>query len=260
LKGTPASLPLPVTRRGEREPAKQPCQRLLDLAVDGGLRTLGLIRVRIHPVGRTPDANIDALLRSINAPAVLASPDDHGFRRRKQLIIAALSCGPETSQRRTRRLPNGLVPDPPLARAWLCARQLRDDSAEPLDANTTGRRGRRQFTNRDRHSSLSTQPGGKPRHSPSTFGLCSWSKLNSTPPRSTSSTCARSPPLLHRNCSGQARRFPRHARPESSVTLRQPTVSTPAARKVATAPLASGWTLLAVSHSPLCLLHNPWFR
>ena len=132
-------------RRGEREPAKQPSQRLLDLAVEDGLRTLELIRVRIHPGGRTPDANIDALLRSINAPAVLASPDDHGLRGRQQLIIAALSCGPGTSQRRTRRLPNGLVPDPPLARAWLCARQLPDDSAEPLDANTTGRRGRRQL-------------------------------------------------------------------------------------------------------------------
>jgi hypothetical protein len=34
---------------------------------------------------------------------------------------------------------------------------------------------------------------------------------------------------------------------------RQPTVSTPAARKVATAPLASGTALLAVSHWPLCL-------
>ena len=145
LKGTPASLPLPVARRGEREPAKQPCQRLLDLAVDGGLRTLGLIRVRIHPVGRTPDANIDALLRSINAAAVLASPDDHGLRSRKQLIIAAPSCGPQTSQRRTRRLPNRLIRGPPLARVRLCARQLPDDRPEPLDANTTGRRGRRQL-------------------------------------------------------------------------------------------------------------------
>ena len=132
-------------RRGEREPAEQPCQRLLDLAVDDGLRTLGLIRVRIHPGGRTPDANIDALLRSINAAAILASPDDHGLRRRKQLIIAALSCGPETSQRRTRRLPNRLVRDLPLARAWFSARQLPDDSTEPLDTNTTGRRSRRQL-------------------------------------------------------------------------------------------------------------------
>src|SRR5690349_16336393 len=81
LKGTPAPLPLPITRRGEREPAKQPCQRLLDLAVDGDLRTLGLIRVRIHPLGR----------------------------------------------------------------ARLCARQLRDDRLEPLDATTTSRRGRRQL-------------------------------------------------------------------------------------------------------------------
>jgi hypothetical protein len=145
LKGTPAPLPLPITRRGEREPAKQPCQRLLDLAVDGDLRTLGLIRVRIHPVGRTPDANIDALLRNIKAPAVLASPDDHGLRRRKQLIIAAPSCGPHTSQRRARRLLKRLIRGPPLARARLCARQLRDDRLEPLDATTTSRRGRRQL-------------------------------------------------------------------------------------------------------------------
>ena len=145
LKGTPAPLPLPITRRGEREPAKQPCQRLLDLAVDGDLRTLGLIRVRIHPVGRPPDANIDALLRNIKAPAVLASPDDHGLRRRKQLIIAAPSCGPDTSQRRARRLLKRLIRGLPLARARLCARQLRDDHLEPLDATTTSRRGRRQL-------------------------------------------------------------------------------------------------------------------
>jgi hypothetical protein len=145
VKGTPASLPPPLTRRSEREPAKQPSQRLLNLAIDGGPRPLGLIPGRIHPVGRTPDANIDARLRSINAPAVLASPDDHGLRRRKQLIIAAPISGPETSQRRTRRSLKRLVRDPPLARAWLCARQLPDDSPEPLDANTTGRRGRRQL-------------------------------------------------------------------------------------------------------------------
>ncbi len=145
LKGTPASLPLPVTRRGEREPAKQPSQRLLDLAVDDGPRPFGLIRVRIHPGGRTPDANIDALLRSINAPAVLASPDDHGLRRRKQIIIAATSCGPETSQRRTRRLLQRLIRGPPLARARFCARQLPDDRPESLDAHTTSRRGRRQL-------------------------------------------------------------------------------------------------------------------
>ena len=146
LKGTPASLPLPVTRRGEREPAKQPSQRLLNLAINGGPRPLGLIRVGIHPVGRTPDAHIDALLRSINAPAVLASPDDHGLRGRRQLvIIAAPSCRPQTSQRRTRRLPNCLIRGLPLARARLCARQLPDDRPEPLEANTTGRRGRRQL-------------------------------------------------------------------------------------------------------------------
>ena len=145
LKGTPASLPLPVTRRGEREPAKQPSQRLLNLAIDGGPRPLGLIRGRINPVGRTPDAHIDALLRSINAPAVLALPDDHGLRGRTQLIITTPICGPEKSQRCARRLLKCLVRDPPLALDWLSTRQLPDNSPEPLDANTTGRRGRRQL-------------------------------------------------------------------------------------------------------------------
>ena len=132
-------------RRGEREPAKQPGQRLLSLAINGGPRPLRLIRGRIHPVGRTPDAHIDALPRSINCPAVLASPDDHALRGRQQLIIAAPSCGPRTSQRRTRRLPNRLIRGPPLARARLSPRQLLDDSPEPLDANTTGRRGHCQL-------------------------------------------------------------------------------------------------------------------
>ena len=145
LKSTPASLPLPVTRRGEREPAKQPSQRLFNLAIAGGPRPLGLVRGRINPVGRTPDANIDALLRSINAPAVLASPDDHGLRGRTQLIITAPICGPETSQRRARQLLKCLVRDPPLAREWLSTRQLPNNSPEPLDANTTGRRCRRQL-------------------------------------------------------------------------------------------------------------------
>ena len=35
------------------------------------------IRGRVHPVGRTPEADIDARLRGINTPAVLATPDDH---------------------------------------------------------------------------------------------------------------------------------------------------------------------------------------
>ncbi len=145
LKGTPASLPLPITRRGEREPAKQPSQRLLNLAIDGGPRPLGLVRGRINPVGRTPDAYIDALLWSINAPAVLASPDDHGLRGRTQLIITVPICGPETSQRCARRSLKCLVRDPPFVGDWLSARQLPDNSPEPLDANTTGRRGRRQL-------------------------------------------------------------------------------------------------------------------
>src|ERR1039457_3309326 len=71
LTGPPASLPLPVTRRCEREPAQQASQRLLNLEIEGGPRALRLIRGRIHPVGRTPDArtpdaHIDARLRSIN--------------------------------------------------------------------------------------------------------------------------------------------------------------------------------------------------
>ena len=98
LKGTPASLPLPVTRRCEREPAQQPSQRLFNLEIEGGPRALRLIRGRIHPVGRTPDAHIDARLRSINTAAVLASPDDHGLGRRKQIIIPAPRCGPGASQ------------------------------------------------------------------------------------------------------------------------------------------------------------------
>jgi len=144
VKGTPASLPLPLTRRGERQPAKQPSQRLLtprDRRRPASART----HTRPHPpVGRTPDANIDARLRSINAPAVLTSPDDHGLRRRKQLIIAAPISGPQTSQRRTRRSLKRLVRDPHSPGLALCAPAPRRQP-EPLDANTTGRRGRRQL-------------------------------------------------------------------------------------------------------------------
>ncbi len=145
LQGTPASLPLPVTRRGEREPAEQPSQRLLHLVIEGRPRPHRLIRDRIHPVGRTPDADIDAGLRGINTPAILAAPDDHGLGRGKQLIIAAPSRRPGASQHRTRRLLKRRVRDPPLARAGLYARQFPDDSPEPLDANTTSRRSRRQL-------------------------------------------------------------------------------------------------------------------
>ena len=145
LKGTPASFPLPVTRRGEREPAEQPGQRLLNLAIGGGPRPLRPIQGRVHPVGRAPNADIDALLRSINAPAILAAPHDHRLSTCRQLITPAPGRGPGVSQHRTRRLLKRLVRDPQLARAGLCAGQIRDDSPEPLEANTAGRRGRRQL-------------------------------------------------------------------------------------------------------------------
>ncbi len=145
LKGTPASLPLPLTRRGEREPAEQPGQRPLNLAIRGGPGPLRLIQGRVHPVGRTPDTHIDALLRSINAPAILAAPHDHRLSTCRQLITAAPGRGPGASQHRTRRLPNRLVCDPPLARAGLRARQFPDHSPETLDANAAGHRDRRQL-------------------------------------------------------------------------------------------------------------------
>ena len=49
------------------------------------------------------------------------------------------------SQRRTRRCLKRLVRDPPLARAWLSARQLPYDSQEPLNANATSCGGHRQL-------------------------------------------------------------------------------------------------------------------
>jgi hypothetical protein len=145
LKGTPASFPLPVTWRGEREPAEQPGQRLLNLAIHGGPRPLRLIQGRVHPVGRTPNAHIDALLRGIDAPAILAAPHDHRLSTCRQLITAVPGRGPGASQHRTRRLLKRLVRDPQLARAGLRARQIPDDSPEPLDAVVAGRRDRRQL-------------------------------------------------------------------------------------------------------------------
>ena len=99
---------------------------------------------RIHPDGRTPDADVDALLRSIKTTAVLAAPDDHGIRGRKR-VIPARRRGREAAQRSACRLLKRLVSGPPLARFRLRARQFRHHRPEPLDASTASRRGLRQL-------------------------------------------------------------------------------------------------------------------
>src|ERR1035441_10487717 len=109
LTGPPASLPLPVTRRCEREPAQQG-QPATAQPRDRRRPASAPTHTRSHPPSRpdpdarTPDAHIDARLRSINTAAVLASPDDHGLGRRKQIIIPAPRRGPGASQEGTPRL------------------------------------------------------------------------------------------------------------------------------------------------------------
>ena len=102
--------------------------------------------MRPHPPSRP-----DPRCKHRCIPAGHQRPRSPGIARRSRSPQAKAAhhtapiSGPETSQRRTRRSLKRLVRDPPLARAWLSARQLPDDSPEPLDANTTGRRGRRQL-------------------------------------------------------------------------------------------------------------------
>jgi hypothetical protein len=140
LQGTQALLPLPGTRRCEREPAEQSSQRPLALAISGGPPAHRLMPGRIHPGGRTPDANPDARLRSIKTAAVLATPDDHGIRRRKRVIPVRWH-GPEAPQRRACGLLERLVRGLRLARPWLRPRQLRNHRPEPHDTGTTSSRG-----------------------------------------------------------------------------------------------------------------------
>src|SRR5690348_5041973 len=94
---------------------------------------------RIDPDGRTPDANVDAWLRSIKTTAVPAAPDDHGIRRR-QRVIPARSRGLEAAQRRTCGLLKRLVSDLPPARLGLCPHQLRKYRPQPQDASAACRR------------------------------------------------------------------------------------------------------------------------
>ena len=89
LKGTPASFPLPGTRGCERQRAQQAGERLLGLAVAEGAGALGLIRGCVHPLGSAPDADPDAGLRSVDAAAVAAAPDDRGLRGRERISRAA---------------------------------------------------------------------------------------------------------------------------------------------------------------------------
>ena len=136
-------VPPPGARRGEREPAEQASQRSLSLAISGGSRAGRLMPGRIHPDGRTPDADVDARLRSIKTAAILAAPDDHGRRRRKR-VIPARRRGREAPQRRARGLLERLVGGFPLARFRLRPRQVRDHGPEPSDPSTASRRGLRQ--------------------------------------------------------------------------------------------------------------------
>ena len=120
LKGTPASFPLPGTRGCEGKRAQQAGEGLLGLAVAEGAGALGLIRGCVHPLGSTPDADPDAGLRSVDAAAVAAAPDDRSLRGRERISRAAARWG-EAAQRGTRGLLNRLVCGLPLALGRLCA-------------------------------------------------------------------------------------------------------------------------------------------
>jgi hypothetical protein len=140
LQGTQAALPLPGTRRCEREPAEDSSQRPLSLAVSGGTYAHRVIRGHIHPGSGPPDADPEARLRSIKTAAIPATPDDHCIRRRKR-VIGVRSRGLEAAQRRTCGLLECLVSGRPLVRPGLCPHQLRDYGPQPPDASAVRRRG-----------------------------------------------------------------------------------------------------------------------
>ena len=108
------------------------------------MQAFRLIRGRLDPDSRTPDAYVDTRLRSVEATAVLATPDDHGIRRRKQ-VIPAPRLGLEAPQGRARGLLKRLVRGPGLVRSGLCLRQFLDHSPEPSDASPASRGGLRHL-------------------------------------------------------------------------------------------------------------------
>ena len=75
------ALPLPLTRRGEREPAQQPSQRLLNLASDGRPRPLRLIRGRIHPAWQRQTITVSAGESSSSSRPPAAGPEHRSTER-----------------------------------------------------------------------------------------------------------------------------------------------------------------------------------